>query len=57
MISIHAPREGSDPSILYAWVSLTDFNPRSPRGERQLICRVAHPGLAISIHAPREGSD
>ena len=35
-ISIHAPREGSDScgKILQLWRSY--FNPRSPRGERQL---------------------
>src|SRR5699024_610342 len=57
-ISIHAPREGSDP-----WCqSLHDdadahFYPRSPRGERQRIGVLPPHLLHISIHAPREGSD
>ncbi len=35
-ISIHAPREGSDSSFFGALMATTDFNPRSPRGERPL---------------------
>ena len=56
-ISIHAPRVGSDGFILAADRLLTDFNPRSPCGER--LQRPAIPGVAfaISIHAPRVGSD
>ena len=57
-ISIHAPREGSDPSW---WVSLpsccVNFYPRSPRGERQAFCGPQQGSGDISIHAPREGSD
>ena len=35
IISIHAPREGSDSTALSrAWMK-SDFNPRSPRGERR----------------------
>ena len=34
MISIHAPRVGSDFSISFSPFSPTDFNPRSPCGER-----------------------
>ena len=33
-ISIHAPREGSDAVIVYFLSFLSNFNPRSPRGER-----------------------
>ena len=33
-ISIHAPREGSDPSLRMTPVSGSNFYPRSPRGER-----------------------
>ena len=33
-ISIHAPREGSDIETASRGLSLTDFYPRSPRGER-----------------------
>ena len=34
IISIHAPREGSDIPIVLAGAAEQDFNPRSPRGER-----------------------
>ena len=33
-ISIHAPRMGSDIGSPAAIVPMTDFNPRSPHGER-----------------------
>ena len=33
-ISIHAPREGSDPECAEPEKAADDFNPRSPRGER-----------------------
>ncbi len=36
VISIHAPREGSDIGNEFGVAGLMDFNPRSPRGERQL---------------------
>ena len=56
-ISIHAPREGSDPSW---WLRL----PPEPEFQSTLPVRGATgrrqglgPGLDISIHAPREGSD
>ena len=35
IISIHAPREGCDPSSLISVSSLFYFNPRTPRGVRQ----------------------
>ena len=35
VISIHAPREGSDPRHSVIAISSLDFYPRSPRGERQ----------------------
>ena len=38
MISIHAPREGSDKPQFWIVEQKTDFNPRSPRGERQCRC-------------------
>ena len=34
-----------------------DFNPRSPRGERQYKQFYNSFQIPISIHAPREGSD
>ena len=59
IISIHAPREGSDRGSTSRAFFRRYFYPRSPRGERQ----IGHPGgqlghlRHISIHAPREGSD
>ena len=38
-ISIHAPRGGSDATILIAFVHSAYFNPRSPWGERQVFGR------------------
>ena len=34
-ISIHAPREGSDSDIALDEICVSNFNPRSPRGERR----------------------
>ena len=36
---------------------LSDFNPRSPCGERRRVFRRIQSNAAISIHAPRVGSD
>ena len=45
MISIHAPRVGSDPWMLSELQDSTrDFNPRSPCGERQ---QPSHPGKLL----------
>ncbi len=56
-ISIHAPRVGSDIWVLDKYAKVSDFNPRSPCGERRedglYIINVG----TISIHAPRVGSD
>ena len=57
IISIHAPREGSDVVILKVRERPPHFNPRSPRGERLLQARRFFLLMHISIHAPREGSD
>ena len=57
-ISIHAPREGSDPIEAGACHrKIGDFYPRSPRGERLDVPPGVRRPLRISIHAPREGSD
>jgi len=37
IVSIHAPREGSDPSFYRLGVAHRRFNPRPPRGERHDI--------------------
>ena len=57
IISIHAPRGGSDSSILSALSRILYFNPRSPWGERLAIPWVIAQVVQISIHAPRGGSD
>ena len=44
-ISIHAPREGSDLTPTTTTATTTNFNPRSPRGERLTINKTsAHIG-------------
>ena len=57
IISIHAPREGSDAAVHPLRAEGPDFYPRSPRGERRRSLDVPLDLLHISIHAPREGSD
>ncbi len=57
IISIHAPREGSDALSGIVPAKASDFNPRSPRGERRHFRAFDCFGRDISIHAPREGSD
>ena len=58
MISIHAPREGSDRCRCgrRRWPR-SHFYPRSPRGERPFLVIGCQRDAVISIHAPREGSD
>ena len=56
-ISIHAPRMGSDRKNNHGASHLLDFNPRSPHGERLLLCFLTQLVTIISIHAPRMGSD
>ena len=55
-ISIHAPREGSDPS---PWVaqSAARISIHAPREGSDRVAYVSSKFLKISIHAPREGSD
>ena len=57
LISIHAPRTGSDCSGKSAHLPCCDFNPRSPHGERRTRFICSLPTQTISIHAPRTGSD
>ena len=56
-ISIHAPRVGSDRSQRLFFYPLSDFNPRSPCGERPDLRYKPNRISGISIHAPRVGSD
>ena len=55
-ISIHAPHEGERPSFGFI-ISLTvsNFNPRSPRGGATFLCPLLCRACLISIHAPHEG--
>ena len=55
-ISIHAPHAGSDITADALNGPLTDFNPRSPCGERPGNSSNAI-ASTISIHAPHAGSD
>ena len=57
MISIHAPRMGSDRCKSSFWYVYGYFNPRSPHGERPPAEGGFPVGSLISIHAPRMGSD
>ena len=56
-ISIHAPRVGSDYLSQGGRQFYTNFNPRSPCGERLQTAMEKMMGQKISIHAPRVGSD
>ena len=57
MISIHAPRVGSDNRGQHSLQAYKHFNPRSPCGERLCRGNKFTQTLNISIHAPRVGSD
>ena len=57
VISIHAPREGSDQEAWAETWGKEHFYPRSPRGERPAASVALTSTHGISIHAPREGSD
>ena len=57
IISIHAPRTGSDGIDRGLISGIIHFNPRSPHGERHHCCRLKQVQKSISIHAPRTGSD
>ena len=57
MISIHAPRTGSDLHGSRRRNGASYFNPRSPHGERQINPATMNGSQGISIHAPRTGSD
>ena len=56
-ISIHAPLAGSDPHTHLRPQKNTNFNPRSPRGERPNKTLALKFDKYISIHAPLAGSD
>ena len=56
-ISIHALLAESDRKDLYTILSLKNFYPRSPCGERQVIGQMAIHAIHISIHALLAESD
>ena len=56
-ISTHAPRTGSDISGSWSAAGGSDFNPRSPHGERPKKSSNYIIKQMISTHAPRTGSD
>ena len=56
-ISIHAPRTGSDRAERSPLIFSSNFNPRSPHGERHNTNYSSRQAISISIHAPRTGSD
>ena len=56
-ISIHAPREGSDRTLIFRQASKAPFLSTLPaRGATNTLREILNV-LKISIHAPREGSD
>ena len=56
LISIHAPHEG-ERRCIHSLLSITVsyFNPRSPRGGATRVPARGAAALGISIHAPHEG--
>ena len=56
VISIHAPREGSD-QIVQLFSQIRKISIHAPRegSDPSILYTITLPG--ISIHAPREGSD
>ena len=56
-ISIHAPREGSDPQLAVQPRPSSSISIHAPREGSDTLSRTCSPLRHISIHAPREGSD
>ena len=57
LISIHAPREGSDSPCLHLNLSHIRISIHAPREGSDPGAETGSPQGVISIHAPREGSD
>ena len=58
LISIHAPREGSDRDLQLFFKRLRKFQSTLPVRGATLNAGLGHiRDIGISIHAPREGSD
>ena len=56
-ISIHAPREGSDPPKPPSMLLISLISIHAPREGSDAVHDARRLDLLISIHAPREGSD
>ena len=56
-ISIHAPREGSDPTSGAILYNLMQFQSTLPVRGATVSAPAYCFSISISIHAPREGSD
>ena len=56
-ISIHAPREGGDPSCSMPRLLLLPISIHAPREGGDAISFANSNMIVISIHAPREGGD
>ena len=56
-VSIHAPREGCDVSVIFVGLSPRSFNSRTPGGVRLHFTSDDLLSRPVSIHAPREGCD
>ena len=56
-ISIHTPREGSDPRLHLIHPFLAGISIHTPREGSDAVTGKCSHALFISIHTPREGSD
>ena len=56
VISIHAPRMGSDLTSLRRRSSRSNFNPRPPHGERQMQVKVAEANIKFQSTPPAWGA-
>ena len=55
-ISIHAPRAGSDISFSSSSLAATNFNPRSPCGERLVVTKLYPDGERFQSTLPVRGA-
>ena len=56
IISIHAPREGSDPRTISGIRATGYFNPRSPRGERPVCILIGNINIIFQSTLPARGA-
>ena len=56
LISIHAPRTGSDRGTVYSVSPSCDFNPRSPHGERPALYRLLRDNKIFQSTLPARGA-